>query len=104
MKNRTLFMCVVFLLAATAWAGLNDPVLLNPSFEADNLGAGTKTNAITDWWNRTNYCWASEETTSNYPPTPYGSNWVEFGNGSWVYQQIGTWEAGIAMEVSLLVG
>lgn len=104
MKNRTLFMCGVFLMAAAAWAGLNDPVLLNPSFEADVLAPATKTSAITDWWNRTSYCWASEETNNNYPLTPYGNNWVEFGNRSWVYQQIGTWEPDMAMEVSLLIG
>ena len=97
-------MCVVFLMAATAWAGLNDPVLLNPSFEADVLAPATQTSAITDWWNRTSYCWATEETSNLLPLTPYGSNWVQFGNSSWVYQQIGTWEADMTMEVSLLIG
>jgi len=53
---------LIVLLAVSAQAGLNDPAVLNPGFEADILDAATKSNAITDWWNRTSYCWVSEET------------------------------------------
>jgi len=95
---------LIVLLAVSAQAGLNDPAVLNPGFEADILDAATKSNAITDWWNRTSYCWVSEETNNNFPLTPDGANWVEFGNSSWVYQQIGTWEPGMMLEVSLLIG
>ena len=104
MKVASAIVLVVCCMAASAQGGLFSPAITNPSFEDDVLTPGDKTLAITDWWNRTAYCWAAEEGNADFPETPYGANWAEFGNLSWVYQQIGTWEAGRQLHVSLLTG
>jgi len=91
-------------LAATAGGGLWNPPVVNPSLEDDVLAPATKTAQISGWWNRTAYCWASEETNASFPLTPYGANWAEFGNLSWMYQQIGTWQEAMEIEIDLLVG
>jgi len=105
MKREGILICLSFFsVVVCAGAGLFSPAVVNPSFETDILDAGTKSTAITDWWNRTSYCFVSEETNTGFPLTPSGQNWAEFGNRSWVYQQIGTWEPGMMLEVSLLVG
>ncbi|MHC4325310.1 MAG: LamG domain-containing protein, partial [Planctomycetota bacterium] len=67
--------------------------VLNPSFEDDWNG----------WYHRTSYTYISAEG-GNFPDTPYGGNWAELGNGSWFYQQIGTWEEDMQLQVSFLVG
>jgi len=94
---------VMCLAVSGAYAALE---VANSSFEADVLDPGTRTVAITDWYNRSAYCWATEETydTERYPATPYGSNWAELGRESWVYQQIGTWEENLELRISLLTG
>ena len=93
-------------LVGGAHAGLVGVV--NPSFEDDVLYAGTRTPAISGWYNRSAYCYATEETYAEtnaiYPMTPYGSNWAGLGRRSWVYQQIGTWEENLELEISLLTG
>ena len=100
-------MSIALLPCLSAHAQLWEPAILNPSFEEDVLSPGTQTGAqtpISSWYKRTAYCFLSEQTREGYPVTPYGANWVEFGNLSWVYQQIGTWQADTQLEVSLRVG
>ena len=93
MKFGTLVAGVLLFLTAGAQAQL--PNVVNGGFE----GA-----AFDDWFNRTSYCYLRGATGSNLPPNPQGTNWVEFGNGSWIYQQIGTWTEGLPLDVSLSVG
>ncbi|MCK5001002.1 MAG: hypothetical protein KAS23_15775, partial [Anaerohalosphaera sp.] len=104
MTKYVTFICIILLMAAGVHAGLNTPSLLNPSFEADTLAAGAKQTAVSDWWNRTQYGGVIEETASGVPETPYGSNWGEMGNQNWFYQQIGTWEANMDIDISFLIG
>ncbi|MCD6393682.1 MAG: hypothetical protein J7M40_09260 [Planctomycetes bacterium] len=104
MKVASAIVLVVCCIAASAQGELFSPTITNPSFEDDVLTPGDKTQEISDWWNRTAYCWAAEEGNADFPETSYGANWAEFGNLSWVYQQIGTWEAGRQLHVSLLIG
>jgi hypothetical protein len=97
----------IFLLmvcAAGAQAGFVG--VTNPGFEEDVLDAGARTVAISGWYNRGNYCWATEEAYKgdDYPAVPEGSNWAEFGRQSWIYQQIGTWEENLLLEISLITG
>ena len=81
------------LLCATADVQAELTEVLNPSFEDDWTG----------WYQRTSYTYISAEG-GNFAETPYGGNWAELGNGSWFYQQIGTWEEEMQLEVSFLVG
>lgn len=104
MKVASAIVLVVCCMAASTQGELFSPAITNPSFEDDVLAPGDKTLEITDWWNRTSYCWAAEQRNADFPETTYGANWVEFGNLSWVYQQIGTWEADRQLHISLLVG
>jgi len=92
-KKLTYLICFVLLLCVTADVQAELTGVLNPSFEDDWTG----------WYHRTSYTYISTEG-GNFTETPYGINWAELGNGSWFYQQIGTWEEGMQLEVSFLVG
>jgi len=102
MKIRISFIAILLLVSTGVWAQV--PTIVNGSFEDDVLASGANQNTIGSWYHRTAYCWVKEETASGLPLTPYGRNWVEFGNQSWVYQQIGTWNGEMLLNISLLVG
>jgi len=104
MKTARLIVFAVCCIAAGVQGGLFSPAVTNPGFEEDVVSPGSKSSAVGGWYNRTAYCWSSEEGNTGFPQTPYGANWCEFGNLSWVYQQIGTWEPGRELQINLLVG
>ena len=94
MSKKLIFLAsFALLLCATADVQAELTEVLNPSFEDDWTG----------WYHRTTYTLISAED-GNLAETPYGSNWAELGNGSWFYQQIGTWEEEMQLQVSFLVG
>ena len=91
-------------MAAGVRGGLTDPPLVNPSFEYPALDPGARINGINDWWDSVGYSYTQDEAVAGYPETPYGDNWVELGNGRWIYQQIGTYEANMDIDISFLLG
>lgn len=102
MKRVLLESVCLLLMAVSVRADL--PTISNGSFEADSLAVGGQASEFSDWFHRTAWCFLSEESADDLPETPYGSNWVEFGNLSWAYQQIGTWSADLTLDISLLIG
>ena len=100
MKN---VLCCVFLLvmATCVSAGLNSEPLVNPSFENTS---GTDEVSVIDWWDSINYTATAVENGTSIPDTPYGETWGQLGNGRWVYQQIGTYEENMVLDVSFLIG
>jgi hypothetical protein len=108
MCTRRVFLtsCVLVPLVMTAsvWAGLWNPPLVNPSFEDPALDPGAQSNDINGWWDAVGYTYTADEGGSGYPQTPYGDNWAELGNGRWLYQQIGTYERNMDIDVSFLLG
>ena len=85
-------------------AGLWGPAISNPSFEDPVLAAGAQSNDINDWWDATAYTYTADEAAAGYPLTPYGDNWSELGNGRWIYQQIGTYDENLDLDISFLAG
>jgi len=94
MSKRLIFLAsFALLLCATVDVQADLTEVLNPSFEDDWTG----------WYHRTSYTFISAEG-GTFADTPYGGNWAELGNGSWFYQQIGTWEPEMQLEVRFLAG
>ncbi|AQT68822.1 Fibronectin type III domain protein [Anaerohalosphaera lusitana] len=97
--RRNAFMCVMLaaaiLVISSTQAGLYSPPLVNTSFE-DATADG--------WFHRTSYFTLESDTDPELPDTPYGEYWVQFGNQSWMYQQIGTWDSDISLDISLISG
>jgi len=86
MSKKLIFLAsFALLLCATADVQADLTEVLNPSFEDDWTG----------WYHRTSYTWVRVDGDNNF---------VELGNGSWFYQQIGTWEEEMQLQVSFLVG
>ena len=84
--------------------GLFDPDLINPGFEDPTLDSGTSSNDINDWWDAVEFTYTKDEGISTVPATPYGDNWAELGRGRWIYQQIGTYEENMDLDISFLLG
>lgn len=101
MKKNVLCSLVFLLLATYAQAGLNIEPLVNASFE--NTSGTDEVNVI-DWWDAVNYTTTVVENGTSIPETPYGETWGQLGNGRWLYQQIGTYEEDMILEVSFLIG
>ncbi|AQT68823.1 Immunoglobulin I-set domain protein [Anaerohalosphaera lusitana] len=83
-------------MAAPCWATLDDPAISDPSFENDTWDGS--------WFNRTRYFSIDSDTQETIPDTPYGEYWVKFGNSSWIFQQIGTWEPDMYLDISMISG
>ncbi|AQT68824.1 PEP-CTERM protein-sorting domain-containing protein [Anaerohalosphaera lusitana] len=77
--------------AGAALTGVSDP-----SFESDTWDDG--------WFERGPYTGLQSDTDPAYPETPYGEMWMQFGNQSWMFQQIGTWEADMSLDIRMLSG
>ncbi|MFC1467303.1 M60 family metallopeptidase [Verrucomicrobiota bacterium] len=85
-------------------AGLNNPVLTNSGFEDPAMTLGEKRSGINGWYDSVSYTYTQNDGSTNHPDTPYGDNWAEFGLERWMYQQIGTYEEGLSLDVTLLAG
>ena len=83
---------------------VNNPVVVNPSFEDPELVAGTNVLSVTDWFDSVSYTWTCDDASDSIPATPYGDNWTNLGNGRWVYQQIGTYYENMTYNVIFLAG
>ncbi|WP_346188836.1 Ig-like domain-containing protein [Rubritalea halochordaticola] len=83
---------------------LNDPPLVNASFENPALADGATSNDVNDWYDAVNYTYTQDDIASTHPDTPYGDNWCELGNGRWIYQQIGTYQENMDLDVTFLAG
>lgn len=83
---------------------LNDPAIVNASVEDPALASGATSNDINDWFDATSYTWTQDDGSASHPDTPYGDNWIELGNGRWIYQQIGTYEENMDLDVTFLAG
>ncbi|HUV63610.1 MAG TPA: discoidin domain-containing protein, partial [Sedimentisphaerales bacterium] len=94
---------VLVLMAAGVRGGLTDPPLVNPSFEDPALDPGTQSTDINGWWDAVSYTYTMDGAAAGYPEA-HGDNWSELGNGRWIYQQIGTYEHNMDIEISFLLG
>ncbi len=99
MGKKVLFCVVLFVMASCVRAGLTP--LVNPSFENTS---GTDEVSIIDWWDSKSYTTTMAENGTAVPLTPYGENWGQLGNGRWMYQQIGTYEENMVLDISFLLG
>ena len=97
--KKVMWLVVLFVMAAGVQAGLNTPPLVNPSFE-DPAGGDTD---IFDWYDSIAYTYTTVEGSA-IPETPAGANWSEFGQGRWMYQQIGTYDGNTDLVISFLMG
>ncbi len=97
-KVVVLMLCGMFMCGATQ-AALTP--LVNPSFEATT---GTDTVSIIDWWDSRSYTMTVAGDGTTVPLTPYGDNWGQLGNGRWMYQQIGTYEENMDLNITFLLG
>ena len=105
MKAKMLVLAVaIMLVAATAQSGLWDPAVLNPSFEAQDLTTGPSwANAIDDWFESSHWGTFIQLEGGTIDQTPYGNNWGGLdGYGEYIYQDVGTYEDGLDIDVSLL--
>jgi len=100
----TCFVLVLALMVGGVLGGLTDPPLANPSFEDPVLDPGATSSDINGWWDALNYTLTADEGSGVHPQTPYGDNWAELGNGRWLYQQIGTYERNMEIDISFLLG
>ena len=98
MKKNFLMMVCAMLVCGAVQAALTP--LVNPSFE-DPVGGNTD---IFDWWDSAAYTATTVEDGTLIPLTPYGENWVQLGNGRWMYQQIGTYEENQTLNITFLIG
>ncbi len=87
-----------------AHAGLFSPALQNPSMETDLITDDQLQSRITDWFDSKSYTYTAPDRATTHPDTPYGDNWAELGSERWIYQQIGTYEEGMNLDVSFLMG
>ena len=104
--KKVMWVVVLFVMAAGVQAGLNTPSLVNPGFEDPVLDPGLNSIDINDWFDAVGYTWTQDEavTGGTYPDDPTGENWVELGNGRWLYQQIGTYEENMDIDVTVQLG
>ncbi len=98
-----IFMCFTL---ASMQAALNNPPLVNPSFEDPALAADGSADGAVDWYDSVAYTYTKDEedAAAIYPETPYGDNWGEMGNGRWFYQQVGTYSENVSYDISFIVG
>lgn len=95
----------ILLCVSSAQAGLNLPPLTNPSFEDPALASGMNSSGLTDWYDSiSQYTLTQDDAIGTHPDTPYGDNWAELGKERWMYQQIGTYEENLNIDVSFLLG
>ncbi|GAH47195.1 unnamed protein product, partial [marine sediment metagenome] len=93
----------MLLLPMAVQAGLWDPALLNPSFEAPDV-SGAWSQVVDDWFKQS--WWGSfveSENGGGIPDTPYGGQWGGI-SGDAMFQQIGTVEDNLDVSVSSLLG
>lgn len=83
---------------------LSNPPIKNGSAEDETLASGAMSSDITEWFDALNYTNTQHEDSATHPETPYGFNWIELGNGRWVYQQIGTYLENVDLDVSFILG
>ena len=98
--KKVMCLAVLFVMAACVQAGLNTPAVVNGSFE-DAIIVG---DDIAGWWDSAAYTYTTVEDGTVIPLTPYGVNWAELGNERWMYQQIGTYEENMDLDVTFLLG
>jgi hypothetical protein len=89
---------------STNTVGLAVPALANASFEFPVLATGTLSDNINDWWDAVGYTYTQDDGAATHPDTPYGDNWAEFDKGRWMYQQIGTYQENMDLDISFLLG
>ncbi|MBI9018503.1 MAG: immunoglobulin domain-containing protein [Phycisphaerae bacterium] len=104
MKKLLFSMFLLSFLALGLQAGLNDPAVVNGSFEDPDLAAEGRYNGVNDWFDSVAYTYTQDDALANVPDTPYGDNWAELGNERWAYQQIGTYEENMELDISFLLG
>ncbi|MBI9018504.1 MAG: hypothetical protein JEZ07_14725 [Phycisphaerae bacterium] len=85
-------------------AGLNYPAVINSSFEDPVLAPEGKIDGVIDWFDSSAYTYTQDDGLAAIPETPYGDNWAEMGNERWVYQQIGTYQENMDIDISFLLG
>jgi len=83
---------------------LNDPAIINGSFENETLAKGVTSNDIADWFDAKNYTYTQNHELETHPATSYGHNWAELSRGRWIYQQIGNYHENIDLNISFLLG
>ncbi len=103
--KRVFVVMAVLLVAGASQAGLNDPAVLNPSFESPSLGAG----GGGQWgWNADDWILNSEGSgyteDGSWFPTADGVTTFKMWNGAALWQQIGTWDDGVSYDISVAVG
>ncbi len=94
---------LVLAIGGVAQAGLNDPPLLNDSFE-EETGWGAATPGWYDYDAGNDQWWAFQESRGDDPQTTYGDVWGALRPDGIHWQKIGTWDAGTTYQIDVLVG
>ncbi len=104
--KRVLLVITVLLVAGASQAGLNDPAVVNASFEDIVLLPD-----VGDWgfdagapWGETGGSYLENNLITASDPTPYGDNSVRLSWSATVYQEIGTWSPDTEYEVTVWLG
>ncbi|GAI77899.1 unnamed protein product, partial [marine sediment metagenome] len=106
MFKKSIYLISFVLVLATggvAQAGLNDPPLLNESFE-EETSYGQPTPGWYDYDAGRDEYWAFQETRGEDPKTTYGDVWGALRPGGIHWQKIGTWDAGATYQIDVLLG
>lgn len=104
MSKKMLFCAVLLAMATCVQAGLDATPIVNGSFEDPDLADGVSEKIVTDWFDSVAYTFTTDDASDNHPDTPYGENWGELGNQRWMYQQIGTYEENMDLNITFLLG
>lgn len=84
--------------------GLTNPPLLNNSFEEPGLEAEETSNDVEQWFDGVGYTYTQNDEIATHPDSTYGNNWAELARGRWIYQQIGTYQENMDLNISFLLG
>ena len=110
--KRVLIVFIVLLVAGASQAGLNDPAVVNASFEDIVLPRDSDNDGVLeDWaweagapWGETGASYLEDNAITASDPTPYGNNSVRLSWSAAVYQEIGTWSPDTNYEVTVWLG
>jgi hypothetical protein len=107
MANKKIFligMMCLCMLAGAGHAGLNDPAVLNASFEDAEPDQGEWAYYAGYPWGEMGGVWLETNVGGAWQgsdPTPYGNQMLRFGWSASVFQEIGTWSPNTEYEVTV---
>jgi hypothetical protein len=106
MKKLCILSTIAMLMVGSASAALYSTPITNAGFEDPDVTppAATWNQTIPDWYEDSYWGSFVEHGETIGVPTPEGVNWGGLASGGKIYQEIGTYDEGMSLPLSLIAG